>query len=86
MVVDRGYVDYSWLGDLDSRGCYLVTRSKTGMKYKVIKSYQGEALLERGSLKMSSLSLLALPAINTAPSRYAWFTFGTAPLAMGTTF
>lgn len=51
MVVDRGYVDYSWLGDLDSNGCYFVTRSKTNMKYNVIRSYQSEALLEKGIIK-----------------------------------
>ncbi len=49
VVVDRGYVDYSWLWDLGSTGCYFVAKSKTGMKYKVIKPYQNEALLKKGS-------------------------------------
>ena len=63
VVVDRGYVDYSWLGDLDSRGCYFVTRSKTSMKYNVIKSYQSEVLLEKGIIKDELIELCG-PAAN----------------------
>lgn len=37
VMVDRCYEDYSWLGDLDRNGCYFVTRSKTGMKYTIIR-------------------------------------------------
>lgn len=57
VVVDRGYVDYNWLRDLDSRGCYFVTRSKTNMKYTVIKSYQSEALLKKGIIKDELIEL-----------------------------
>lgn len=57
VVVDRGYVDYSWFGDLDSRGCYFVTRSKTNMQYDVIKSYQSDALLEKGIIKDELIEL-----------------------------
>ncbi len=75
VVVDRGYVDYSWLGDLDSRGCYFVTRSKVNMKYKVIKSYQSEALMEKGILKdeLIELSGAACNKYNGKPLRLIHF-------------
>ncbi len=57
VVVDRGYVDYNWLGDLDSMGCFFVTRSKTNMKYTVVKSYQSEILSANGILKDELIEL-----------------------------
>lgn len=57
VVVDRGYIDYNWFGDLDSRGCYFVTRSKTNMQYEVIKSYQSDVLLEKGIIKDELIEL-----------------------------
>lgn len=50
-AVGRGYVGYGWMNVLDSKGCYFVTRSKTNMKYTVIKTRGSEVLKEKGILK-----------------------------------
>lgn len=57
VVVDRGYVDYGWLNVLDSKGCYFVTRSKTNMKYTVIRTKESEVLKEKGILKDQEIEL-----------------------------
>ncbi|WP_132778387.1 transposase [Sphingobacterium alimentarium] len=44
VVVDRGYVDYAWMNVLDSNQRFFVTRSKSNMKYTVVKTFQSEAL------------------------------------------
>lgn len=35
-IFDRGYIDYSWLHDLDQGGVTFVTRAKTNMRYKIV--------------------------------------------------
>src|SRR5690606_42069113 len=47
VVVDRGYVDYAWMNGLDRNQCFFVTRSKSNMKYTVVRSFQSEALKEK---------------------------------------
>ena len=42
VVVDRGYLDFSWLKVLDSSGCFFVTRAKSNMAYKVKEQYDVE--------------------------------------------
>ena len=42
VVVDRGYLDFSWLKVLDSRGCFFVTRAKSNMAYEVKEQYDVE--------------------------------------------
>ena len=46
VVVDRGYLDFSWLKVLDSRGCFFVTRAKSNMAYQFKEQYdvEGEVL------------------------------------------
>jgi len=39
LVVDRGYVDYSWLFNLDSSGVFFVTRLKTSSVHEVTEIY-----------------------------------------------
>ena len=39
LVVDRGYVDYGWLNDLDSTGVFFVTRLKTNAKIKILHTF-----------------------------------------------
>ncbi len=39
LVVDRGYVDYSWLFNLDSTGVFFVTRLKTSSVHEVTEIY-----------------------------------------------
>jgi hypothetical protein len=43
VVVDRGYLDFSWLKVLDSRGCFFVTRAKSNMAYEVKEQYDVES-------------------------------------------
>jgi len=38
IVVDRGYIDYEWLNELNQTNVYFVTRSKANMKFKVVES------------------------------------------------
>lgn len=35
LIVDRGYIDFSWLWDLTQEGVWFVTRMKTDCRYKV---------------------------------------------------
>ena len=37
LVMDRGYIDYQWFNELNDMKVFFVTRSKTNMKYKVVK-------------------------------------------------
>jgi hypothetical protein len=43
VVFDRGYVDYKWLHDLDSRNIYFVTRAKDNMNYEVTTAYETDS-------------------------------------------
>ena len=38
VVCDRGYVDYSWLNEINQNGVWFVTRTKTNMIFKVVES------------------------------------------------
>lgn len=38
VVVDRGYIDYEWLNELNQTQVYFVTRAKKNMKFKVVES------------------------------------------------
>lgn len=57
VVVDRGYVDYTWMNVLDSKGCFFVTRSKSNMKYTVLKSWQSDELKEAGVIEDQVIAL-----------------------------
>lgn len=35
LVFDRGYTDFSWWHDLDSRGIFFITRTKTNLDYRI---------------------------------------------------
>ncbi|WP_147051553.1 transposase, partial [Sphingobacterium faecium] len=66
LVVDRGYVDYAWMNILDSTGCFFVTRSKSNMKYTVIKTTKSEALMEGGIIEDQTIELIGSPNIGNA--------------------
>ena len=38
LVLDRAYVDYGWMSQLNQAGVYFVTRAKANMRFKVIDS------------------------------------------------
>jgi hypothetical protein len=40
VVFDRGYIDFKWLHDLDSRGIFFVTRAKDNMAYEYTTEYE----------------------------------------------
>jgi hypothetical protein len=63
LVVDRGYVDYAWMNILDSNGCFFVTRSKSNMKYTVLKSWQSDELKEAGVFDDQVIELDSASAI-----------------------
>ena len=42
VVVDRGYLDFTWLKVLDSSKCFFVTRAKSNMAYEVKEQYDVE--------------------------------------------
>lgn len=44
LILDRGYTDFGWFGELTARGVYFVTRARSNMAYAVI-----ERLPERGA-------------------------------------
>ncbi|WP_159638729.1 transposase, partial [Sphingobacterium composti Ten et al. 2007 non Yoo et al. 2007] len=57
VVVDRSYVDYAWMNVLDSNQCFFITRSKSNMKYTVVRSFQSEALKDSGVLEDQIIEL-----------------------------
>ncbi|MGO3307399.1 IS4 family transposase [Sphingobacterium sp. JB170] len=65
VVVDRGYVDYAWMNVLDSNECFFVTRSKSNMKYTVVRSWKSEELREAGIIEDQIIEL-----DGTSASRY----------------
>lgn len=44
VVFDRGYIDYEWMNNLDSRKVFFVTRAKDNMAYRVIEDFKTEGL------------------------------------------
>lgn len=40
LTMDRGYIDYAWLQELDSQGVFFVTRCKSNMRYRVLKRHK----------------------------------------------
>jgi len=40
VVCDRGYLDYTWLHNLDSNGVHFVTRAKDNMAYEATTTYE----------------------------------------------
>jgi len=39
LVVDRAYVDYDWLNDLDSSGVFFVTRLKSNADIEIVENF-----------------------------------------------
>jgi hypothetical protein len=39
VVMDRAYVDYSWLYNLDSSGVFFVTRLKDNHQHEILRTY-----------------------------------------------
>jgi hypothetical protein len=40
LTMDRGYIDYAWLKELDNQGVFFVTRCKSNMRYRVLKRHK----------------------------------------------
>jgi len=39
ILIDKAYVDFQWLNNLDSNGCFFVTRAKENMDYDIVNDY-----------------------------------------------
>lgn len=39
LIMDRGYVDYGWMNELNQAGITFVTRAKTNIRFKVVHSH-----------------------------------------------
>lgn len=59
LVMDRAYVDFSWLFNLDSTGVHFVTRLKRNAKHEVLQSYltdeKHEHILTDEDIKLTGL-------------------------------
>ena len=40
VVMDKGYIDFKWMNNLDSNKVFFVTRAKENMQYDTVSSYQ----------------------------------------------
>lgn len=40
LIMDRGYIDFQWLFNLDSNKVFFVTRAKDNMDYEVVEEYE----------------------------------------------
>jgi hypothetical protein len=57
VVCDRGYLDFSWLYNLDSSGVLFITRAKDNMAYEVTQNYDvkaGEGFLSDENIRLTS--------------------------------
>lgn len=57
VVFDRGYIDYEWLYNLDSRKIFFVTRAKENMAYRVTedfntKGFEPDCILEDKDIEL----------------------------------
>lgn len=67
VVLDRGYVDYAWFGQLTAQGVFFVTRMKDSTVYKVVER---RAVPERGAvLRDEIIELTNWEAANKCPFR-----------------
>ncbi|MBB2950666.1 hypothetical protein FHR29_001398 [Sphingobacterium sp. JUb56] len=48
---------------LESNGCFFVTRSKSNMKYTVIKTIRSEALMKGGIIEDQTIELFGSPKV-----------------------
>jgi len=65
VVFDRGYVDYKWLHDLDSRNIYFVTRAKDNMNYEVTTAYETDS--ESGFVYDDNIKLIGQKSSSNYP-------------------
>jgi len=65
VVFDRGYVDYKWLHDLDSRNIYFVTRAKDNMNYEVTTAYETDS--ESGFVYDDNIKLIGQKSSTNYP-------------------
>jgi hypothetical protein len=67
VVMDRGYVDYAWFGQLTAQGVFFVTRLKTHTAYRVVER---RAVPARGAvLRDDLIELTTWDAANHCPFR-----------------
>ena len=67
MVIDRGYVDYAWFGDLTAQDVFFVTRLKDHTQYKVVQRRPVPA--RGGILRDEIIELKTWTAANRRPFR-----------------
>jgi transposase len=65
VVCDRGYLDFSWLDNLDSSGVLFVTRAKDNMAYAVTESFDVKA--EEGFLSDENIRLTSAKSADSYP-------------------
>jgi IS4 transposase len=65
VVCDRGYLDFSWLDNLDSSGVLFVTRAKDNMVYEVTQRY--DVNTEEGFLSDENIRLTGARSANAYP-------------------
>lgn len=57
VVMDRAYVDFNWLNDLDSKGVFFVTRLKSNVHYEVAERFltdeKQECILEDADIELT---------------------------------
>ena len=46
LVIDKAYVDYKWLYDLDSSGVFFVTRMRSNANMEIVETYQSDSAHE----------------------------------------
>jgi len=64
VAVDRGYVDFGWFNQLDTKEIYFVTRTKRGMKYSVKERnpvIRGQGVTSDQAIVLTSLRGKAYP-------------------------
>lgn len=73
LVGDRGYVDFSWLYELETRGVYFVIRARGNMDYRVVGQHVG--VRSRGVLRDDMIELGGKHSWQRYPARLRLVTY-----------
>ena len=65
VVIDRGYTDYQWYNQLNSKGIFFVTRLKSNASYKVVKRHP--VLKNKGLTSDQTIILTGIGAAKDYP-------------------
>lgn len=75
LAVDKAYIDFEWLYQLDSNGVFFITRSKRNMKYRVLGQHDIPETKRHYILADETIELVGFNTNKKYPSKLRLITF-----------